>query len=527
MDLTDQQRLYMQKIFDYFHLNGKWPTYGYLEESFLDACPDMEVDEVEKSLPDSFTNGKPVKWQPNLEAYLTVSALFLLPNAKDDLADFVRVLRFCAERYADARQEYLEVSSDEISHQLNMSDLSIRRAGLLLCGEHDFHNFFHKLINGWKCNLTRGVRRFRSVETIEQYLEKRDQPRKLSQETSISPAPQQNVTHEESAIPKSMKPMVFEELIYELLEALDFSEITRPEGKERGFDFKAVYPSKSPTGEVTQQIWIIEVKYYANSRIGRADLDQLLRYMSVSQADKALLITNTNLSSFAKEVVARTNAEARQTLEVWDGERLLALIAQFPKLQNEFGTLLSQFFHESTILLEPKQVSLTERLAKCQPGLKDARLYEEICTEILTEVLVPPLKPPRVQPRTLNGLERRDALFSLRGAKQGWEEIREEFAANFLLCEFKNYTDLFDKDEVNQTRNYLRETIGHIGIIFSRKGASDSAKRMRNSIYAQERKVILFFEDKHLVELLKMKEAGRNPLDLIQDAIEDFFISYE
>jgi hypothetical protein len=167
MDLTDQQRLYMQKIFDYFHLNGKWPTYGYLEESFLDACPDMEVDEVEKSLPDSFTNGKPVKWQPNLEAYLTVSALFLLPNAKDDLADFVRVLRFCAERYADARQEYLEVSSDEISHQLNMSDLSIRRAGLLLCGEHDFHNFFHKLINGWKCNLTRGVRRFRSVETIE------------------------------------------------------------------------------------------------------------------------------------------------------------------------------------------------------------------------------------------------------------------------------------------------------------------------------------------------------------------------
>ena len=490
------------------------------------ACPEMEVDEVDKSLPDSLTNGKPVKWQPDLEAYLTVAALFLLPDAKDDLADFVRVLRFCAERYAEAHKEFLEISSDEISQKLHMPELSIRRAGLLFRGERDFHNFFHTLSNGWKCTLIRGIRRFRRVETIEQYLEMRGQLTKPAQETSIRPTPQK-ATDEESAIPKSMKPMVFEELVYELLEALDFSEINRPQGRDQGFDFQALYPSKSPTGEVTQQLWIVEIKYYANARIGRADLDQLLAYMEMRKADKALLITNTNLSSFAKEVVARTNSEAAQKLEVWDGERLLALIAQFPKLQDQFGTLLPQFFHESTVRLEPKQVSLTERLAKCQPGREDAHLYEEICTEILTEALVPPLKPPRVQPRTLNGLERRDALFSLRGVKQGWEEIREEFAANFLLCEFKNYTDLFDKDEVNQTRNYLKDTIGKIGIIFSRKGASDSAMRMRNSIYAQERKVILFFEDKHLVELLKMKEAGRNPLDLIQDAIEDFFISYE
>src|SRR5258708_3375937 len=207
MDLTDQQRLYMQTIFDYFQLNGKWPTYGYLEEYFLYACPDMEVDEVEKSLPNSFTNGKPVKWQPNLEAYLTVAALFLLPNAKDDLADFVRVLRFCAERYAAAGKEYLEISSDEISQKLNMPELSIRRAGLLLRGEHDFHNFFQKLINGWKCNMTRGIRRFRSVETIEQYLEKQGQLAKPSQETSISLAQRQKAINDPT-IPKSMKSMV-------------------------------------------------------------------------------------------------------------------------------------------------------------------------------------------------------------------------------------------------------------------------------------------------------------------------------
>lgn len=526
MDLTDHQRLYMQAVFDYFHVNGKWPTYGYLEEYFLNACPEMEVDEVEKSLPDSFTNGKPVKWQPNLEAYLTVSALYLLPDAKDDLADFVRVLRYCAERYAAAGKEFLEVASDEVSKKLHLTELSIRRAGLLLSEERDLLNIFHKLINGWKCTLIRGVRRFRRVETIEQYLEMRGQLPKPAQETSKGPAPQK-ATDEESAIPKSMKPMVFEELVYELLEQLDFSEITRPKRGDQGYDFQALYPSKSPTGEVTRQLWIIEIKYYPTDRIGRAVLEQLLAYMQRSKADKALLITNTNLTSFAKEVVARTNSGAGQTLEVWDGERLLALIAQFPKLQKEFRAILPEIFQESTVRLEPKQLSLTEQLAQCQPGRDDAYLYEEICIKILTEAFVPPLRPPKVQKSTLNGLERRDALFPLRGVKEGWEEIREEFAANFLLCEFKNYTDLFDKDEVNQARNYLKGNIGKIGIIFSRKGASPSAMRMRNSIYAEERKVILFFEDKHLVELLKMKEAGRNPLDLIQDAIDDFLISYE
>ena len=373
MDLTDQQRLYMQTVFNYFHLNGKWPTYGYLEEYFLDACPDMDVDEVEKSLPDSFTNGKPVKWQPNLEALLTVSALFLLPDAKNDLAEFVRVLRFCAERYTAVGKEFLEFSSDEISQKLSMSELSIRRAGLLFRGEHDFHNFFETLGNGWKCTLIRGVRRLRRVETIEQYLEMQGQLTKPAQEISISFAQWQKAINDPT-IPKSMKPMVFEELVYELLEYLDFSEITPPEGKEKGFDYKAVFKYKSPTGEVIQQLWIIEIKYYANARIGRADLDQLLAYMQRSKADKALLITNTNLSSFAKEVVARTNSEAAQKLEVWDGERLLALIAQFPKLQAQFDTLLSQFFHESTVLLEPKQLSLTERLEQMPAGSRRCSL---------------------------------------------------------------------------------------------------------------------------------------------------------
>lgn len=50
---------------------------------------------------------------------------------------------------------------------------------------------------------------------------------------------------------------------------------------------------------------------------------------------------------------------------------------------------------------------------------------------------------------------------------------------------------------------------------------------MRNSVYAQEQKVILFLEDKHLIELLRWKETGQDPLELIQEAIDEFYILCE
>ena len=172
---------------------------------------------------------------------------------------------------------------------------------------------------------------------------------------------------------------------------------------------------------------------------------------------------------------------------------------------------------------------LIEQLSLCPVGKTGWKEFEDICTSILAEVFVPPLKAPKQQAHTLNGLERRDALFSLRDADvdAGWKKVCQDFDAKFLLCEFKNYTDTFTKDEVNQTRNYLKETIGRLGIIFSRVGADTGAYRMRNSIYAQEKKVILFFDDNHMVELLRLKAVNQNPLDLVRDAIDDFYISYE
>ena len=50
---------------------------------------------------------------------------------------------------------------------------------------------------------------------------------------------------------------------------------------------------------------------------------------------------------------------------------------------------------------------------------------------------------------------------------------------------------------------------------------------MRNSVFAEENKVILFFDDRHLEEFLGLKAARQSPLDLLHDAVDEFYVLYE
>jgi len=321
----------------------------------------------------------------------------------------------------------------------------------------------------------------------------------------------------------------FEQLVSDLLTALGFENVISLGNTDWGVDIQACYVMESPSGEKTSQLWLVEVKHYTKSKVDASTVARLSAILNVKQGAKALIVTSSNLTSAAWEYVQKFNASVERKLEVWDRDKLITLLTKFPQLEAKYKQITSSFPLSLSTAKSEISSSLIQRLSSCPPGREGWQDFEDICTQILTEVFVPPLKPPKRQPRTLNGLERRDALFSLRDADIdiGWAKIYRDFDSKFLLCEFKNYTDPCTKDEVNQTRNYLKETIGRLGMVFSRKGANSNAYRMRNSIYSQDKKVILLFDDNHLIELLQLKSANQNPIDLIRDAIDDFYISYE
>jgi len=97
-----------------------------------------------------------------------------------------------------------------------------------------------------------------------------------------------------------------------------------------------------------------------------------------------------------------------------------------------------------------------------------------------------------------------------------------------ILVEFKNYDkEDIGKDEVNQTRNYLNAPMGSLALMVVNKIPDESAHIKRNTIFAQDGKVILFITAEHLKEMLYMKERGEDPADLIVDALERFYLQHE
>ena len=191
MELSHIQRLYIQTIFDYFHEQGTWPTYGFVERNISQAHRDFHMREVANSLPNGFGNAFAFNFDRNQEAVLRIQAIRLCQGSEEELADFVRVLQYCVDKYFSFGENNLEVTSDEIRTQLKISELSVRKAGRLIEAEGMFWSSLGRNDNegSWKCALTPGmdgIAYFDKVNSIEQYLEKLDQRNKAFSATRPS-----------------------------------------------------------------------------------------------------------------------------------------------------------------------------------------------------------------------------------------------------------------------------------------------------------------------------------------------------
>ena len=175
--------------------------------------------------------------------------------------------------------------------------------------------------------------------------------------------------------------------------------------------------------------------------------------------------------------------------------------------------------------------ALVQRLQACPPGTVGWREFELACTDALTYLFVPPLQPPRIQARTYSQVDRRDAIFPNRefDDASNWGRMHQELGARLIPFEFKNYDSSdITKDEVTQTAHYLKiGTMGRLAIMCCSKQPDVAAHRTRNTIFSEEKKVILFLSVDQLVEMLYIKERGEDPSDLLLDLIEDFYIQHE
>ncbi|MFQ9978074.1 TIR domain-containing protein [Clostridium cadaveris] len=121
----------------------------------------------------------------------------------------------------------------------------------------------------------------------------------------------------------------FEDLVEEMLNKFEFINIEREwiyNGNE--IDIKANYLRKDPLGEEIEETWIVEVKFYNNSRVDIKTLKQLITILSsFKEPVMGLLVTNSQLTSVVQEWIKSKKLNNR--IRIIDGPKLKRYLLKY------------------------------------------------------------------------------------------------------------------------------------------------------------------------------------------------------
>jgi restriction endonuclease Mrr len=138
----------------------------------------------------------------------------------------------------------------------------------------------------------------------------------------------------------AMNPLTFENLVADLLRAVGFAIDEVRHRLDQGVDLRATYQRADPFGSPETEVWLVQAKLYAHSRVSVDAIRQLAGVLAIaSGGTRGLLITNAQLTSVALDFLAELE-RSRVRLRVLDGVELRRLLRQFPAVAaRHFGNV--------------------------------------------------------------------------------------------------------------------------------------------------------------------------------------------
>jgi len=265
----------------------------------------------------------------------------------------------------------------------------------------------------------------------------------------------------------------FELLCARLLQAEGFALLAHS-GRSRdiGVDFLVSPPEGG-------QKWVVEWKLthrpVAATPIIRKGVQQLLAARELLGADRLLLIVSADIPVSLADWIGQQGY-----FHVWDRTVLLELIEKHPYVRAEFQALIDSQQKIEEKVLDPlardaRAAELIGRLQGTTRGEEAWREFEDICVDILNHAFIPPLGTPRIQTRSEDGLDRRDAVYSIGNGHTFWENLKTECRTRMLVAEFKNHDSAPSQIEVESIQQYLfTKAMRSFGILCSRDPPSES-----------------------------------------------------
>jgi len=131
-----------------------------------------------------------------------------------------------------------------------------------------------------------------------------------------------------------LDPHAYESLISALLSKLGFIVLSPPTTlPESYYDFVATYRTRDHFGAEQTDIWLVELKLYRDQRVSVSSLREMSEFLKTTGHNKRILvITNSRLTSVARNLVLEITEKSAHRLRVIDGTELTNLLIQYPDL---------------------------------------------------------------------------------------------------------------------------------------------------------------------------------------------------
>jgi len=129
----------------------------------------------------------------------------------------------------------------------------------------------------------------------------------------------------------------FEKLVSELLVSLGFSVLGQKSMHSGAFDFLASYRYTDPFGAERTDTWLVEAKVYQDERVSVSALGQIFETLRKSPgATRGLVVTNSRLTSVAREFLSDSIESSGRELRIIDGTELSGLLIRYPNLVQRY-----------------------------------------------------------------------------------------------------------------------------------------------------------------------------------------------
>lgn len=269
----------------------------------------------------------------------------------------------------------------------------------------------------------------------------------------------------------------------------------------------------------------IAIEVRSSNALTLSRINQIIYQLNVVQANsknkyKFILAVFSKLTETALSLLQQND------IEVWDIEYIAKTfadeIADTPNVL--FQDLLKRQLKYSQ---KSKEEEYIEKLKNCIAGKDHWSEYQKIVGEILSYLFCPPLSEPLKEKYDYAKVNRKDFVFPNYSERGFWAFLRDNYKADYIVVDAKNYAKNILKKDVLQIANYLKpHGAGLFGIIVSRNGYGESAYYCLREVWMQEKKLIVSLQDNDIEQMLLEKESGNPPENVIRQKIEDFRLSF-